>query len=69
MLSPPKPVAVPEFAMVTPDGTLIVSPLTPKVIVDVFVLQTCNVEVPDTVSIVFVSNLLIIKLRMYSLMV
>ena len=55
--------------MVTPDGTLIVSPLTPKVIVDVFVLPTCNVEVPDTVSIVFVSSLLIIKLRMYSLMV
>ena len=31
MLVPPKPVAVPEFAIVTPEGILIVSPDVPSV--------------------------------------
>ena len=41
-----------------------------NVTVDELIVEpiTCKLVVPDTVSIVFVSNLLIIKLRMYSLM-
>ena len=31
VLAPPNPVAVPEFAIVTPDGIVIVSPLVPSV--------------------------------------
>jgi len=31
VLSPPNPVAVPEFAIVTPEGIVIVSPLVPSV--------------------------------------
>jgi hypothetical protein len=31
VIVPPKPVAVPEFAIVTPEGIVIVSPLVPSV--------------------------------------
>ena len=55
----PKPVAVPALAIVTPAGTLIVSPDTPRFIVAVFVLPICIVLDPDGVSIVIVSSLLI----------
>ena len=69
MLAPPKPLAVPLFVIVAPEGIFIVSPLLPKLIVATLPSPTYKVLVPDIVSIVFVSNLLIIKLRMYSLMV
>ena len=39
-----------------------------NVIVEVLVLPIVSVLLPDILSIVFVSNLLIIKLQMYSLM-
>ena len=55
----PKPVAVPAFAIVAPAGIFIVSPDLPKPIVAVLPSPIYKALLPDGVSIVIVSNLLI----------